>query len=104
MRGRKAGLVVLMLVAISGAAGLVAVGRATAGTATARSDGYQQGRIAGYADGMHDGRAAGVQEGRALQAPLPLPSGQRDAAKAASTLGTPPAPTTYSAATTAAGT
>jgi hypothetical protein len=83
MRGRKAGLVVLMLVAISGAAGLVAVGRATAGTAPARSDGYQQGRIAGYADGTHDGRAAGVQEGRALQVPLPLPSGQRDAAKAA---------------------
>lgn len=83
MRGRKARVVVLILVAISAAAGLVAVGRATAGTATARSDGYQQGRIAGYADGMHDGPAAGLQEGRALQAPLTLPSGQQGAAKAA---------------------
>jgi hypothetical protein len=83
MRGRTARLVVAILVAVSAAAGLVAVGRATAGTATARSDGYQLGRISGYADGLHDGRAAGLQEGRALQAPLTLPSGERGAAKAA---------------------
>jgi hypothetical protein len=79
MRGRTPRLVVLVLVAVSAAAGLVAVGRATAGTATARSDGYQQGRTAGYADG----RAAGLSEGRALQVPLTLPSGRQDAAKAA---------------------
>lgn len=83
MRCRRVRLVVLTLVAIAAAAGLVAVGRATAGTATARSGGYQQGRIAGYADGTRDGRAAGLREGRALQAPLTLPSGQQDAAKAA---------------------
>jgi hypothetical protein len=83
MRGRRARLVVLVLVAISVAAGLVALGRASAGAATARSDGYQEGRIGGYADGMHDGRAAGLQEGRALQVPLTLPSGRQDAATAA---------------------
>jgi hypothetical protein len=83
MRGRTPRLVVLVLVAVSAAAGLVAFGRASAGTATARSHGYQQGRIAGYADGVHDGRSAGLQEGRALQVPLTLPSGQQDAAKAA---------------------
>jgi hypothetical protein len=83
MRGRTPRLVVLVLVVISAAAGLVAFGRASAGAATARSDGYQKGRNAGYADGMHDGRAAGLQEGRALQVPLTLPSGMQDAAKAA---------------------
>jgi hypothetical protein len=83
MRGRTARLVVLALVAISAAVGLVALGRASAGTATARSDGYRQGRSAGYADGVRDGRATGLQEGRGLQVPLALPSGRRDAAKAA---------------------
>jgi hypothetical protein len=81
MRGGTVHLVVL--VAVAAAAGLVAVGGAAAGTATARSDGYEQGRIAGYADGMHNGRAAGLQEGRALQAPLTLPSSQQGPAKAA---------------------
>ena len=83
MRGRTLRLVVLVLVVISAAAGLVAFGWASAGTATARSDGYQEGRTAGYADGVHDGRAAGLQEGRALQVPLTLPSGLQDATKAA---------------------
>jgi hypothetical protein len=83
MRGRGARLVVLVLVAVAAAAGLVALGRASAGAATARSDGYQEGRTSGYADGVHDGRAAGLQEGRALQVPLTLPSGRQDAAKAA---------------------
>jgi hypothetical protein len=83
MRGRTPRLVVLVLVAISAAAGLVAVGRASAGAATARSDGYREGRAGGYADGMRDGRAAGLQEGRALQVPLTLPSGAQDAAKEA---------------------
>ena len=83
MSGRTPRVVVLVLVAVSAAAGLVAFGRASAGTATARSDGYQAGRSVGYADGVRDGRAAGLQEGRALQMPLALPSGQQDAAKAA---------------------
>jgi hypothetical protein len=83
MRGRTPRPVVLVLVAICAAAGLVALGRASAGAATARSDGYQEGHADGYADGMRDGRAAGLQEGRALQAPLTLPSGARDASTAA---------------------
>jgi hypothetical protein len=83
MRGRRARLVVLVLVAVCAAAGLVAFGRASAGAATARSDGYREGRAGGYADGMRDGRAAGLREGRALQVPLTLPSGQQDAAAAA---------------------
>ena len=87
MRGRTLRLVVLVLIAVAAAAGLFAFGRASAGAATARSDGYREGRAGGYADGMHDGRAAGVQEGRALQVPLTLPAGQRDVAKAAFTEG-----------------
>jgi hypothetical protein len=83
MRGRALRLLVLVLVAVSAAAGLVAFGRASAGTATARSNGYRQGRSAGYAAGVQDGRAAGLQEGRALQMPLALPSGLQVAAKAA---------------------
>ena len=83
MRGRTPRLVVLVLVVVAAAAGLFAFGWASAGTGTARSKGYQQGRTAGYADGVRDGRAAGLREGRALQMPLALPSGLRDAAKAA---------------------
>jgi hypothetical protein len=83
MRGRIPRLVVLVLVAISAAAGLVAFGRASADTATARSDGYEKGRIVGYADGVQAGRAAGLQEGRALQLPLELQPGVQDTAKAA---------------------
>ena len=83
MRGRRTRLVVLVLLAVTAAAGLVAFGRASAGTANARSDGYREGRADGYADGMQEGRAAGLQEGRALQVPLTLPSGVQDSAKAA---------------------
>ena len=83
MRGRMPRRAVWVLVAICAAAGLVALGRASAGTGTARSDGYREGRIVGYADGLHDGRAAGLQEGRALQVPLTLPPGVHDASKAA---------------------
>jgi hypothetical protein len=83
MRGRTARLAVLVLVGLAVAAGLVALGRVTAGAGAARSDGYRAGRAAGYADGVRDGRAAGVQEGRALQVPLSLPAGSRDAARAA---------------------
>jgi hypothetical protein len=75
--------VVLVLVAVAVAAGLIALGRGTAGTAAARSDGYRQGRSAGYADGVRDGTAAGLRQGRASQVPLALPSGLQDAAKAA---------------------
>ena len=71
-----------MFVAVAVAAGLVAAGRFTAGTGTARSAGYRAGHEAGYTEGVHDGRSAGVQEGRALQAPLSLPSDARDAARA----------------------
>jgi hypothetical protein len=79
MRGRVA----LVLVAIAVAAGLVFLGRVTAGTDAARSDGMRAGRAAGYADGVHDGVADGLREGRALQAPVTLPAGSQDVAKAA---------------------
>lgn len=73
---------ILVLVGIAVGVGLVAVGRLTVDTGAARSDGYRAGQAAGYATGVGDGRAAGVQEGRALQAPLSLPPGSRDAARA----------------------
>jgi hypothetical protein len=73
---------VLVLVGIAVGAGLVAAGRFTSDAGAARSDGYRAGRAAGYAAGVDDGRAAGVREGRAFQAPLSLPPGSQDAARA----------------------
>jgi hypothetical protein len=73
--------VVLALVAISAAAGLVVVGRASTHTGTVRSEAYREGRAAGYADGERDGRAAGLREGRALQTSLTQPSGLQQVAK-----------------------
>jgi hypothetical protein len=87
MRVRTLRRVVLVLVAISAAAGLVVVGRASAHAGTVRSEGYREGRLAGYADGVHDGRAAGLREGRALQASLTQPSGLQQVAKEAFTAG-----------------
>jgi hypothetical protein len=83
MRGRVVRRAILVLLAVFAAAGLVAAGRASAGAGSVRSDRYRDARAAGYADGLHDGRAAGLEEGRALQVPLTLPAGVRDAAKAA---------------------
>jgi hypothetical protein len=60
MRGRWSRIVVLVVLGLAAAAGLVALGRATAGAG---------GGDRGYAAGFRDGRAAGVQEGRALGVP-----------------------------------
>jgi len=70
-----AGLVILGAIV---AAGLFAVGRATADTHGARADGYASGHAAGYSAGYSAGLVAGGaqgrQEGRALQEGSALPS------------------------------
>jgi hypothetical protein len=66
-RPRRRTLAVAGLLAVLAAAGLVAVGRATApdpGAARARA--FREGTTAGYADGFAAGRAVGLQEGQAL--------------------------------------
>jgi hypothetical protein len=61
-RPRPRTLAVVVLLAVLAAAGLVALGRATApSSGTAR-----EGSSAGYADGFAAGRAVGLQEGQAL--------------------------------------
>jgi hypothetical protein len=86
MRGRWS-RVAVVAVGLAVAAGLVALGRWSAGTGAARARGYAAGQAAGYTagytGGLRDGRAAGVQEGRALAQTQPLPAGSRDAARAA---------------------
>jgi hypothetical protein len=75
---RRYSWIVLAVLGIAVAVGLVALGRASAGTGAGRASGYG----AGYADGVRDGRAGGLQEGRALAQVQALPSGQGDAARA----------------------
>ena len=83
MRARVLRTVIIAVIGLGVAAGLVALGRATAGTGAARDDGYRSGYAAGHADGVKAGQADGLREGRELQVPLNLPGDARAAAKAA---------------------
>ena len=84
-RPRRPALVAaLTAVAVLTAAGLIALGRATApDPAAARSRGYHDGATAGYADGFQAGRAEGLREGQAIAATATLPPGPRGRARAA---------------------
>jgi hypothetical protein len=79
MRGRARTRLVVVLLAVAVATVLVLLGRVTAGTGTARAEGYRS----GHASGVREGHAGGVQEGRAVQLVLSLPPGSRDVARAA---------------------
>ena len=62
--------------------GLFALGRQSADTDGARSEGRADGHALGVREGLRVGRAAGVQEGRALQASESAPRGARRAFEA----------------------
>jgi hypothetical protein len=83
MNARVVRIVAVVVAGLAVGVGLVALGRATAGTGTARDDGYRTGSAAGHADGVKQGQADGLREGRELQVPLNLPSDAQAAAKAA---------------------
>jgi hypothetical protein len=83
MNARVLRTVIVAVIGLGVAAGLVALGRATAGTAAAGDDGYRTGYAAGHADGVKQGQADGLREGRELQVPLNLPGDAQAAAKAA---------------------
>jgi hypothetical protein len=83
MNARVTRAVIVVIVGLGVAAGLVALGRATAGTGPARDNGYRAGYAAGHDDGVKAGQADGLREGRELQVPLNLPGDVQAAAKAA---------------------
>jgi hypothetical protein len=83
MRAQVMRTVIVVVIGLGVAAGLVALGRATAGTGASRDSGYRAGYAAGHDDGVKAGQADGLREGRELQAPLNLPSAAQAAAKAA---------------------
>lgn len=58
-------------------AGLLLLGRVTAGTNAGHDSSYQDGRNDGYAAGLRVGEAQGRQEGRALQEGTALAPGSR---------------------------
>ena len=60
--------IALGLACVAAAAGLFALGRASADRDGARDDGFAAGLREGRAQGERAGRAAGLREGRALQA------------------------------------
>jgi hypothetical protein len=83
MNSRVVRTVIVVVLGLGVAAGLVALGRATAGTGAARDNAYRSGYGAGHADGVKQGEADGLREGREIQAPLNLPGDAQAAAKAA---------------------
>ena len=83
-RPRPRILVAVVLLGVLAAAGLVALGRATApDPAAARARSFRDGTTAGYADGFSAGRAEGLQEGQALAETAGLPPADRARARAA---------------------
>jgi hypothetical protein len=78
MRTHLATRLVAALLGLCAAAGLYALGRATAHPGS-----YRKGLDAGYAKGMRDGHAQGVEEGRAAQETRALPTDERGSARAA---------------------
>ncbi len=67
------------LLGLCAAAGVFALGRATAGGDAHAAREYAR----GHSDGVREGEAGGIREGRADQATDTVPPGVRDAAKAA---------------------
>jgi hypothetical protein len=85
MSARSRRLVLQVGVALVVAVALVAVGRWSADTGSARDSGlragYSDGHYAGYFAGLHDGEAQGLREGRAVQLVSTSPPGMRRVAR-----------------------